>query len=75
MHLGDKLFNNDFDWEVLTTVEFFPGISVVNEQAPFGDLDKFVSQIAELDMWVRFSEFVDCFFGEHSLDEIVSIWN
>jgi hypothetical protein len=40
---------------------------------PFADVDYLVSQIAKFNMAVIFTEIVNTFFGENSLDEIVTI--
>jgi hypothetical protein len=65
--------NDQLDIDILVTIVSLFWVDVVNLKRPLSDLNDFVPQVAELHVGEVLSEFIDRFFWEDGLDEIVSI--
>ena len=73
MHKWLELFDYKLNVNILKTVELFLGVSMIQLELPFADVDDLISQIAKFNMAVIFSEIIDALLGEYRFNEIVAI--
>lgn len=73
MGQGLEVLNNENNWDVLERVEALTGIAVLELQVPLWYHDHLPFEGAETQMGVVFTEIIDTFLSELSLQEIVAV--